>query len=419
MATADPSKPSGTGTGNGDDLLVFVGTYNAQSKLPYQSLDTWLFKGILESVNTRSDYATDDLASHHSRYLRLPHLVCITFQEFGPLNTALLDANRGLIRSCTTLVQNSLTRLTNLANRGMRTGRNEVALPSAEHLSWTFRNSELEVKADPGDWTLAHGASPSVVADPLTTLTTNASFHYENQATYHYAGLLMFVYSLEESTLAAVGHPALVDQHRTQITRVGTGPAYVGLKGAIGISVAVHPPQRYPSESRTTTADVVTEALRPPIRICFVGSHLTAHEHLTRQRNRDYRNIIRRLLFCFGHRNGSEACINPEGDWDDRVLAEKRRPIRPTIVPEALPTTPSLARTARKTLFDHHHVFFAGDLNYRATRNLQRPLLVPLPPAEQQALFKFDELTRVRHDGEAFGPFDEAPVRFNPTYKFT
>lgn len=108
--------------------------------------------------------------------------------------------------------------------------------------------------------------------------------------------------------------------------------------------------------------------------ICFVNSHLAAHDNAVIRRNLDHQEICRRVMFT--------------------------------------------DRQARHfTIFDHDHLIWLGDLNYR----------IPLPDAEVKQLarngpftklLEFDQLGKQMRDKAAFTDFQEMAITFPPTYKY-
>ncbi|SCU91499.1 LAFA_0F04126g1_1 [Lachancea sp. 'fantastica'] len=69
--------------------------------------------------------------------------------------------------------------------------------------------------------------------------------------------------------------------------------------------------------------------------------------------------------------------------------------------------------------FRNHHVFICGDFNFRSSKwasNLDDFCNMDLV---RQAVVEHDELTLGRKAERIFGSFDEAPIAFGPTYKFT
>ncbi|XP_055373061.1 type II inositol 1,4,5-trisphosphate 5-phosphatase [Condylostylus longicornis] len=106
-------------------------------------------------------------------------------------------------------------------------------------------------------------------------------------------------------------------------------------------------------------------------RICFVNSHLAAHMNEIERRNRDYSEIMRYCLFS-------------EHDG------------------------------TKKSIEDHDHIFWIGDLNYRITEYTG----IALNYNDNTSLFKFDQLRREMAEYNVFKGFTEGKINFRPTYKY-
>eukprot|EP00730_Choanoeca_flexa_P004775 TRINITY_DN11798_c0_g2_i2.p1 TRINITY_DN11798_c0_g2~~TRINITY_DN11798_c0_g2_i2.p1 ORF type:complete len:902 (+),score=169.49 TRINITY_DN11798_c0_g2_i2:96-2801(+) len=125
----------------------------------------------------------------------------------------------------------------------------------------------------------------------------------------------------------------------------------LGNKGAVSISLTL----------RDTT-------------MCFVASHLAAHDDAILRRNQDFHTIMQRLGF-------------------DRSTSRVR------------------------SIKDHDYLFWMGDLNYRIN--------APDAQVRQWAvnedlghLLDNDQLAEQMRRGAAFLHFEEAPITFRPTYKY-
>lgn len=109
--------------------------------------------------------------------------------------------------------------------------------------------------------------------------------------------------------------------------------------------------------------------------ICIVNSHLAAHFDHVQRRNQDYHDIARRLQFA------------------------------------------TTATGAPQCIFDHDHLFWIGDLNYRIqqTNSFVRK---KISKGEWDALVKFDQLRKQMSLGNCFIGFQEGSLAFAPTYKY-
>ncbi|BFG01106.1 type II inositol 1-4-5-trisphosphate 5-phosphatase [Drosophila madeirensis] len=106
--------------------------------------------------------------------------------------------------------------------------------------------------------------------------------------------------------------------------------------------------------------------------ICFVNSHLAAHMGYVEERNQDYNAIVDGLRFDDG-----------------------------------------------RTISDHDHIFWLGDLNYRIQEppGQQRP--GPLTDAQTyELLLQYDQLRQEMRKGKCFEGYTEGEIKFRPTYKY-
>ncbi|XP_048578067.1 inositol polyphosphate 5-phosphatase OCRL isoform X3 [Nematostella vectensis] len=107
--------------------------------------------------------------------------------------------------------------------------------------------------------------------------------------------------------------------------------------------------------------------------LCFVNSHLAAHQEEYERRNQDYRDILSKLNF--------------------------------TRVSEVL------------TILDHDVTFWLGDLNYRV--NMECELSKGLiDQGRLEELLKCDQLIKQKEVKKCFSGFHEPPITFRPTYKY-
>ncbi|KAG2158265.1 inositol polyphosphate phosphatase [Suillus bovinus] len=211
------------------------------------------------------------------------------------------------------------------------------------------------------------------------TVLDNRDAHIRSQIEKHTPGK-------ESYTLVAkavnVGVALLVYARDSGVSRqvcdvqtqwTGTGPAYMGNKGAVGIRFRV-------SDRGSKVGEVFT----------FVCAHLTAHEAKLAQRVADYHHIVSTLLF------------------------------------PSLPSSPSSSPT---TMYSTSHLFFLGDLNFRVTippsrlhEQTSQPynvLAMLKDDASREQLKEFDQLLNQRRKGTAFIGLREGPFwAFKCTYKY-
>ncbi len=112
--------------------------------------------------------------------------------------------------------------------------------------------------------------------------------------------------------------------------------------------------------------------------LCFVNSHLAAHQQNVKGRNDDYHTICQRVQFKI--RNN---------DSENRTIG----------------------------ILDHDEVFWMGDLNYRINLPLDEAYSY-IERGDFRALTAFDQLLTEREAGNAFEKFVEGEINFSPTYKY-
>lgn len=177
---------------------------------------------------------------------------------------------------------------------------------------------------------------------------------------------------------------------------VGCGVWEMGNKGAVGVRLGVE------NEGPEGREEVVT----------FVSAHLAPHEEAWESRNEDWESIVRGLVFedvNEGTKKGDqperEPLLGNSGDNDGK-------------------------RRNAGSLFDPPgHIFFAGDLNYRASDtkpdpqkdfdSWPQPRASESDPAHSKQLLKNDQLLREMRKGKTLHSLAEAPITFPPTYKYS
>ncbi|KAJ8079130.1 hypothetical protein PM082_013418 [Marasmius tenuissimus] len=157
-----------------------------------------------------------------------------------------------------------------------------------------------------------------------------------------------------------------------QTAWTGSGPGYMGNKGAVGIRFRI--PDEDGGVGETYT---------------FVCAHLTAHEHYLQARIADFHHIVGTLLF---------------------------------------PPIPGSDTNAPSTLYETSHLFFAGDLNFRVAIPKSHPLASTLwndfaqameSESTRTALKEFDQLLIEQKKGTAFVGMREGEFwKFKCSYKY-
>eukprot|EP00698_Gefionella_okellyi_P011920 TRINITY_DN317_c0_g1_i1.p1 TRINITY_DN317_c0_g1~~TRINITY_DN317_c0_g1_i1.p1 ORF type:complete len:675 (-),score=112.24 TRINITY_DN317_c0_g1_i1:505-2529(-) len=120
---------------------------------------------------------------------------------------------------------------------------------------------------------------------------------------------------------------------------------------------------------------------------CFVNCHLAASlDHVSR-RNQDYKDLCRRLTLALPQETQQQQQANV------------------------------MYLNTQFGVFDHDHLFWMGDLNYRISLpDLEIKQRIEMQ--EYSYLLKHDQLLIQKELGKAFVELQEAPITFQPTYKF-
>lgn len=137
-------------------------------------------------------------------------------------------------------------------------------------------------------------------------------------------------------------------------------------------------------------------------RMVFVCSHFAAHQHAVDLRNANYHTILQGLDFRTEDEredDGGEFSPSYRGmdeDGDASATAAMEIPL---------------------DLRNVHAIFWMGDLNYRIDGQYDQVCKLA-QEGDYATLLLCDQLQRERQGTRVFNGFDEAPVAFQPTYKF-
>ena len=195
----------------------------------------------------------------------------------------------------------------------------------------------------------------SVKEEEWTAIVT-ASLHsgakYVLVKVVRLVGMMMLVYCKTE---------LLEHISNVSVDMVGTGiMGKLGNKGGVGVSLRLH----------------ATE-------LCFVNSHLAAHQEEYERRNQDYSDICSRMTFSQYERLSS----------DYPPLGYKR-------------------------IKDFDTVFWMGDLNYRINDFDVSEVKELLAEENLSALLECDQLKSQQQHRRAFVEYEEGVITFRPTYKY-
>ncbi|PWO00198.1 DNase I-like protein [Tilletiopsis washingtonensis] len=238
--------------------------------------------------------------------------------------------------------------------------------------------------------------------------------------------IVLFVYARERSD--SPGAKSIAQRVKeVRSATVGTGLlGLMGNKGAVGVRVVLE------GAKRETDDEVLT----------FVCAHLAAHDHQVARRNRDWRNIVSRLVFT-----------------PSSLHALPPQQVVPVRSGGGAPNTEELKRQYEESkkgagnkglaaldgkehgIYDSTHLFVFGDLNYRiAFNSAPAPHLArkggegeklkkadvkrKVQQADWRTLAAYDQLLIERHHpsgARVFHGLTEPPLAsagFGPTYKY-
>ncbi|XP_044269023.1 phosphatidylinositol 4,5-bisphosphate 5-phosphatase A-like isoform X1 [Tribolium madens] len=199
-----------------------------------------------------------------------------------------------------------------------------------------------EVKAQPQNMLL-----DALFDDPWTYACNELldTFNYVKIKSVRLQGLLLNVYCLRK-------HLLNVREIESEYTRTGLSGMW-GNKGAVSVRLSIY-----------------------GCSLCFVNSHLSAHDNQLKDRVEDYNNIIK----------------DQEFHVDETT-----------------------------EIFFHDYVFWMGDLNFRLLEEYEQTpeeIERDIAKNELKKLFTFDQLRYVMRKGEAFSELEEKDPEFPPTFKF-
>lgn len=189
-----------------------------------------------------------------------------------------------------------------------------------------------------------HLLSQAFFEEPWIQAIRNALHKYSYVKVKHVRlqGLILAIFTKREHLIQLRGI-------QSTYTRTGLGGVW-GNKGGVTIRLCVY-----------------------GCSICFVNSHLAAHESETFQRICEYNTIIEKQRFV-----------------DSQAT----------------------------NILTHDYTFWFGDLNFRVDDCTMEEMKASIESNTYEQMLQKDQLNRVRNKGEAFHEFSEQEINFPPTYKF-
>lgn len=196
--------------------------------------------------------------------------------------------------------------------------------------------------------------------------------------------------NLGMTALMLFAKPALAERIQwIQSAGAGVGFWDMGNKGAVGIRLGL-----------------LLNRNDEELDITFAAAHLAPMEYAVERRNQDWENIVRNLVFINDEKPNKSA-----DDQEPLLFSSSETPVDQNGL-----YTPG------------NHVFFAGDLNYRTHntspgpkgyRSFPQPTKFELSPNHFSHFLKGDQLILEREANRTLHGFQELPITFPPTYKYS
>ncbi|CAO1613419.1 unnamed protein product [Parajaminaea phylloscopi] len=392
MPALSTAPPAGGGPG---PLRLQVASYNFNLQgcaNPFPDFQSWLVPTLSE---TRNEYSATSLTQGRDA----PDLYAVGFQELLPLHLAFADGQAAAeVRSH---------------------AAREVRRAVRHHAAVTRVDGKYPPGAGPEDYTLVGEA--------------------------HLVGISLFVFGRNRS-----GIPARVKEARATTASAGFFNL-LGNKGAVAVRLVLG---NRPDGGNVGAAPSSKGNAEQDEVITFVCAHLTAHDHNVPRRNQDFQTIVQRLAFTPGTavRLPSVSALPLPSSVDlttgagANTIQELHAATEASGAASTAPTHESKARSVAATaatkrvtgaevavddktygIYDCHHVFFFGDLNYRIALDKKGGGLTKedvrrkVKQGDHAYLAKHDQLSDQMSKGKTFHGFVEPPLSktpFGPTYKF-
>lgn len=236
-----------------------------------------------------------------------------------------------------------------------------------------------------------------------------AKKHADDEHAYR----LTVVRNIGMTAIVVFAKPDVADRIRwIQTAEVGVGFMETGHKGAVGVRLGL-----------AAHADSDQE-----VEMTFVSAHLAPMEDSVQRRLEDWEHIVRNLVFepATDHAASKTAGARAIEAATSDVAAGAEGEHEPLISPSY---ASGPASRLRGLYTPTSHIFFAGDLNFRTHDTGPAPddqhTRFPQPhrpedsPQHYSNLLATDQLNRERRAGRILQGFDELPIAFPPTYKYS
>lgn len=365
--------------GNGHSpLRVQVGTFNFNlqgTTVPFPELQSWLVPTISES---RNEYTQTSMSQGRDA----PDIYAVGFQELLPLHMAFADSEQ--------------------ANDAREHTGREIRKAVRHHAAVTRPDGMYPPGSGPEDYT--------VIAE------------------VHLVSISLYVFGRNRSKI-----PERVKEVR--VSTASTGMFNIlGNKGGVGARIVLSTETPGSSNLETESADEV---------LTFVCAHLAAHDHNLLRRNQDYKTIVSRLAFPPGSaqalpissnlgqapdlsRGGDTSKLQEQFEADTKRRTVKQR--------HAKSGREAALDDKTYSMYDSHHLFFFGDLNYRIALSggkkssessesglTKYDVQRKIGQSDFNFLTKHDQLSKEHKKGNVLHGLNEYPLKDSqvaPTYKY-
>lgn len=152
----------------------------------------------------------------------------------------------------------------------------------------------------------------------------------------------------------------------------------------------------------------------------FINSHLAAHQDEVENRRTHFVKLAQHFHVYSYNKNSTLGQLDSQLDralqqgFEDDDGVEKEESKSTPLLLSSLTMSTALDEEED----DHCHVFWLGDLNYRVDLDPQQ-VYDCLQANDLNTLLQHDQLNKERKEGKAFPSFEEGPITFKPTYRYT
>lgn len=192
---------------------------------------------------------------------------------------------------------------------------------------------------------------------------------------------------------------------------VGVGVQEMGNKGAIGVRIS------WKLNDSSSQSDEEENHPSEKMDMTFVSAHLAPMEGELERRNKDYKDIVRGLVFTSDHATSS----TKQADGQTPPLTDEGEEDVPLL--QGTPQTSHSSSSSPIGIYTStSHLFFAGDLNYRTSNTAPSKSgsdksHFPSPKNHSSLLSK-DQLTIALQSNNTLHGLTEQKITFPPTYKY-